>query len=137
MDKTESKDTAVLIERYLIGGIANIGAPAWLDASEILRPEHFGDSSCRTFFEAVAAVYERSEPIDEGTVAHEVARRTGQKAEEVFDLLIDMSRSAIGAEDNITGWARLVGQAHAKRLVRAAGQELAAGDGDVDDATHP
>lgn len=113
-------------ERTVIGAVI-VANGDMATVAAVLTPRHFGDSRNRRIFEAMTALYERSEPIDLLTLKSEL----GEELEAAGGIgylagMID----GVPRITNVETWARMVLEAARRRaLVTACRQAIDAAEG--------
>lgn len=112
LDAEQSVLGAMLIERDAIARVA-----------ELLTPEHFYKETHQIIFDAICALYQRSEPVDLVTLSEELRRR--EKLEiigggEALTALIDIVPTAA----NVEHYARIVEEKAIRRQLMRAGHGI-------------
>ncbi len=109
-------------ERLVIGQILT-DHRLMTGAAQFLKPEHFGDKSCREAYEAALAVWRDGRGVDLVTVAHEIRKKQEHFDPAVFAMLAEFTRP-VAQTIHFQYHAEIVREHYASRVLMDAGRSL-------------
>ena len=109
-------------ERLVIGQILT-DHRLMTGAAQFLKPEHFGDKSCREAYEAALAVWRDGRGVDLVTVAHEIRKKQEHFDPAVFAMLAEFTRP-VAQTIHFPYHAEIIREHYASRVLMDAGRSL-------------